>query len=65
MVSISPTTLCSFVWLFDRLEQSNVRVGIRYTKHWSQLMEPSVLAIAAISMFPILLLYSSALTPVI
>ena len=43
-----------------RLEQSNDRVGIRYTRHWSQLMEPSVPAmIAAISLFPILpLLYS-------
>ena len=24
-----------------RLEKSNDRVGIRYTRHWSQLMEPS------------------------
>ena len=54
------------VLFFARLEQSNDRVGIPYfkilvTTHGTM----TVPAIAAISLFPILLLCSSALTPII
>lgn len=37
MVTISLTTPA---FCLVRLEQSNDWVGIRYTRHWSQLMEP-------------------------